>query len=244
MTDEPHNTTESNHTGVDKTAQVSEEAQHQTQSFIDLPSKWDRWEPLAEVIATVILAVATLAVAWSGYQSARWGGEQSTKFSQAGALRTESTRASTKAGQVAQVDIGMFTNWINAFAEDNQELANFYQEHFRPELAVAFDAWLATDPINNPGAPKSPFNMPEYTVSHAQEADQLEQEASKTFEKGSTANQNSDDYILNTVFLASVLFLAGIQTRMKSVPMRMLIIILGLIILTYGLVNIATYPIL
>jgi hypothetical protein len=243
MPNDANNTTRSNHTGADKTAQASEDAQPQAQSFIDLPSRWDRWEPLAEVIATVLLALATLATAWSGYQSARWGGEQATKFSQAGALRTESTRASTQAGQIAQVDIGIFTNWVNAFAVDNQELADFYEDRFRPEFEVAFKAWLATDPINNPDAPKSPFSMAEYSVSFAQEADRLELEASKTFQEGSTANQNSDDYILNTVLLASVLFLAGIQSRMKSVPMRMLIVILGLFILVIGIVNIASYPI-
>ena len=243
MTDEPNNSTQSNHSGADESAPASEGTQHQSNSFIDLPSRWDRWEPLAELIATVILAVATLATAWSGYQSARWGGEQSTKFSQAGALRTESVRASTTAGQISQVDIGLFTNWVNAFAVDNQILADFYVDRFRPEFAVAFEAWLATDPRNNPEAPKSPFSMPEYTVSQAQEADRLEQESSKSFAEGGAANQTSDKYILNTVILASVLFLAGVQTRINSVPARMFIVILALLILAYGLVNIVSYPI-
>ena len=79
----------------DEAQGTSEERQIQAGPFIDLPSRWDRWEPLAEFIATIILAVATLATAWSGYQAARWGGEQSFLYSRAGALRTESTRAST-----------------------------------------------------------------------------------------------------------------------------------------------------
>ena len=66
MTDENNNTSEPMYTGVDETAQASKESQHQAQPFIDLPSRWDRWEPLAEVIATIILALATLATAWSG----------------------------------------------------------------------------------------------------------------------------------------------------------------------------------
>jgi hypothetical protein len=243
LTNDNQDSTEQDRTGADAAAPASEAVQHQAGPFIDLPSRWDRWEPLAEIIATVVLAMATLATAWSGYQSARWGGEQSTKYSQAGALRTESTRASTKAGQTAQVDIGLFTNWVNAFAVGNQELADFYEYRFRPEFAVAFDAWMATDPKNNPDAPKFPFSMPEYTASLGQEAERLEQQASKTFQEGSAANQISDEYILNTVILASVLFLSGVQSRMKSVPMRMLIVILGLLILSYGLVNIATYPI-
>jgi len=243
MADNAQGTTGSSHTEVNETTQVGQEVTYEGQPFIDLPSRWDRWEPLAEMIATIILAFATLATAWSGYQSARWGGEQSIKYSQAGALRTESTRASTKAGQIMQIDIGLFTNWVNAFAVDNQILAEFYEDRFRPEFTLAFEAWLATDPKNNPDAPSSPFSMPEYSVSFAEEADQLEQEASKTFEEGSVANEISDNYILNTVILASVLFLAGMQSRIKSVPARMLIVILGLAILTFGLVNIASYPI-
>lgn len=211
--------------------------------FIDLPSRYDRWEPLAEVIATILLALATLATAWSGYQSARWGGVQATKFSQAGALRTESVKASNAAGQIAQVDIGLFANWINAYASENDRLTEFYQERFREEFIPAFEAWLATDPANNPEAPKSPFGMPEYVISFEQEAERLVNEAEAAFAEGSVANQISDDYILNTVFLASVLFLAGIQSRFRSVPARLGIDLLALIILGFGLFNLATYPV-
>ncbi len=223
---------------------VKQEATAETISpYIDLPTRFDRWEPLAEVIVTVVLAFATLATAWSGYQAARWGGEQSNSYSQAGALRTESTRASTKAGQQAQVDIGLFTNWINAFAAEDQELAVFYQDRFRDEFKPAFEAWLATDPVNNPDAPATPFSMPEYQLSLAAEADRLEMEAEATFAEGTEANQTSDKYILNTVFLASVLFLGGIATRFKAMSARWVIIVFSLVILTYGLINLLTYPI-
>jgi hypothetical protein len=103
---------------------------------------------------------------------------------------------------------------------------------------------LATDPENNPDAPKSPFAMPEYSLDLAEQADQLEEQASLAFEQGSVANQIADGYILNTVILASVLFLAGVQSRIRSIPARMIIIILGLLILLYGLFNIASHPIL
>ena len=124
--------------------------------YIDLPTRFDRFEPLAEVVATIVLALATLATAWSGYQAARWGGEQASSYNQAGALRTESTRASTQAGQLIQIDIGMFANWINAFAAGDQQLADFYEERFRDEFKPAFEAWLATEPVNNPDAPPTP----------------------------------------------------------------------------------------
>jgi hypothetical protein len=226
-----------------ETATKQVETTTKARSFIDLPTRFDRWEPLAEVIATLVLALATVATAWSGYQSARWGGEQSTKYSQAGALRTESTRASNQAGQLTQIDIGLFTNWINAYAGGDERLINFYEKRFRDEFKPAFDAWVATDPANNPDAPKSPFAMPGYQVSLTQEAERLEVEASETFAKGQVANQTSDDYILNTVFLASVMFLGGIASRFSAMSARWVLILFSLAILTLGLYNILTYPI-
>jgi hypothetical protein len=212
-------------------------------SFIDLPTRFDRWEPLAELIATVVLAVATLATAWSGYQSARWGGVQSTSYSQAGALRTESTRASNQAGQLVQVDISLFSNWINAYANDQTDLMRFYEQRFRDEFKPAFNAWLALDPRNNPEAPPSPLSMPEYQVAKALEADSLRQEAEATFAVGQDANETSDNYILNTVILASVLFLGGISSRFKAMAARWSIILISLVILIYGLSNLLSYPV-
>jgi hypothetical protein len=85
--------------------------------------------------------------------------------------------------------------------------------------------------------------MPEYKISLAEEAAQLEQEAAKIFDEGKDANQQSDDYILNAVILASVLFLGGIVTRFDWLPVRVSILIMALALLTVGLYNLATYPI-
>jgi hypothetical protein len=190
-----------------------------------------------------MLGAVTLATAWSGYQAARWGGNQSIFFSQAGASRTESTRASTEAGQLVQIDVGLFMNWIEAYARDDQVLFDYYEELFRGEFQLAFEAWLATDPANNPDAPATPFEMPQYKLAKEEEAKQLELDAEAAFEEGRAANQRSDDYILNAVVLASVLFLSGIVTRFDWLPVRILIIVAALVLLGLGLYNIATYPI-
>lgn len=231
---------------MEQDSQITEKQkpqQDEMMPYIDLPTRYDRWEPLAEVIATLVLAFATLATAWSGYQSARWGGEQATSYSQAGALRTESVRASNQAGQLAQIDIGLFTNWVNAYAAGDVRLTDFYEDRFRDEFNPAFEAWLDTEPVNNPEAPPSPFSMPEYKVSLAEEAASLENQAADKFEIGQEANQISDDYILNTVILASVLFLGGIASRFKAMAARWVIIAISLGILVYGLFNIFTYPV-
>jgi hypothetical protein len=52
-----------------------------------------RWRGAwVEVDSTVVLALAALAIAWSGYQASRWTGEQAKAFSRANAARVVSSR--------------------------------------------------------------------------------------------------------------------------------------------------------
>ena len=211
--------------------------------MIDLPHRWDRFEPIAEIVATIILAAATLATAWSGYQSARWSGVQAADYSRAGATRVESSRASAIAGQQMQIDIGLFTNWINAYADGNQKLADFYQARFRDEFNPSFDAWILTDPKNNPDAPKSPFAMPEYSLAKNEEADALEKKAGEYFNAAESANEIADKYVLDTVILASVLFMAGLASQVKAFRVKSGVVIFALLILAWGIYSIIILPI-
>jgi hypothetical protein len=226
-----------------QTLQPQPDGENHKRGMIDLPHRFDKYEPVAEIFAIIILAFATLATAWSGYQSARWSGVQSEDYSRAGALRVESTRASTTAGQLTQIDIGLFTNWINAYSQNNQDLMRFYQTRFRPEFKPAFAAWMATDPKNNKDAPPSPFAMPEYQVAKNAEADALESQAEQMFKAANDANEIADRYVLDTVILASVLFLAGLASQVKSLLMRSLVVIFALLILAWGLYSIIVLPI-
>jgi hypothetical protein len=207
-------------------------------------SRAERTDRILEVIVAIMMGIVAVATAWSGYQAARWGGEQSTLYSRAGALRTESVRASNQAFGAIQLDVGLFTQWVNATAQDRQDLADFYRARFRPEFEPAFEAWLATDPINNEEAPASPFYMPEYVVSSSVEAESLETKAAETFEQGETANEQADDYVLTAVLLASVLFFAGIASGFDWPPVQIAVISVGFVLLVWGLYNLATYPIL
>jgi len=215
----------------------------QKTGMIDLPHRWDRFEPLAEILAILILATATLATAWSGYQSARWSGVQAANYSRASASRVESSRASSVASEQMQIDIGLFTNWINAYASDNQELADFYRARFRIEFIPAFEAWLITKPKINPDAPKSPFAMPEYSLAKNEEADALEKKAGEYFDAAESANEIADRYVLDTVILASVLFLAGMASQVKSFRVKSGVVIFALMILAWGIYSIIILPI-
>ena len=213
-------------------------------SSVDSLSRAQRTDRILEVIVAIMMGIVAVATAWSGYQAARWGGEQSTLYSRAGALRTESVRASNQALSTILLDVDLFTQWVNARAQDRQDLAEFYRARFRPGFDPAFEAWIATDPLNNADAPRSPFSMPEYEIPAMVESENLEEEAAQTFEQGQTANEQADAYVLTAVLLASVLFFAGIASGFDWPPVQIGVIAVGFVLLVWGLYNLATYPIL
>jgi len=201
----------------------------------------ERW---FEVATAILLGVVAVATAWSGYQATRWAGEQSTLYAQASALRVESTRDSTLAGQYKLYDVILVNNWINAYTQGNTKLANIYQRRFRPEVRPAFEAWLALDPFNNPNAPPGPLFMPQYKVSLNDKANQLNAQAAKTFDEGQAAKEQGDAYVLNTVFLATVLFLTAIAENFQWNTVRAVILSVALVMLLFGLYHLVTYPII
>jgi Domain of unknown function (DUF4337) len=196
-----------------------------------------------EIVATVLLAVATVATAWSGYQASRWNGEQATAFSRASAMRIESTKAAGLADSQTQIDVATFTQWVDAYAQDQTELADFYYKRFRPEFKPAMDAWIATRPLRNPDAPLTPFAMPEYEVAARAEAEQLEAEAEDWSAKARTNIQRATNYVLAVVLFAAVLFFAGMSAKLGSPRLRRVLLGFGVITFVGTAVWVATFPI-
>jgi len=196
-----------------------------------------------ELLATILLAVAAVATAWSTYESTRWRGEQTADYSKATAARIQSSEASTRAGQLTQVDIATFIQWVNASVAGDQKLADFYRRRFRAEFRPAFGAWLATHPRTNRSAPLTPFAVPQYRVAEAVKSQQLNTAAGTYAETAGTANQRSDNYVLAVVLFASSLFFAGISTKLRSLRQREVLLALGWAIFLGTAIWVATSPV-
>jgi hypothetical protein len=196
-----------------------------------------------EVVATVLLALATVATAWSGYQASRWNGEQAKAFSRGNAARIESTRASSRADAQTQIDVATFTAWADAYARKETLLADFYFARFRAEFKPAVDAWIATRPLRNADAPLTPFAMPQYRLEARAEADRLEADAEAWAAKARTNVQRATNYVLAVVLFAAALFLAGMSTKLRLPRMRLGLLSVGLVVFVGTVVWIATSPI-
>src|SRR6266567_917571 len=225
----------------DPTLQPAPVSNEQQKQPLTSQQRTERW---FEVVTAIMLGVVAVATAWSGYQATRWAGEQSTKYAQASALRVESTRDSTLAGQYRLYDVILVNNWLNAYTQGNTKLANIYENRFRPEFRPTFEAWLALDPFNNPNAPPGPLFMPQYKVSLSDTADQLDSEAAKTFDEGQVAKEQGDAYVLNTVFLAMVLFLTAIAENFRWNRVRAAILAIALVMLLFGIYHLIIYPVI
>ena len=195
------------------------------------------------MFSTILLAIVAVATAWSGYQSTRWSGEQAAFYALANAARVKAAINSTTAGQQSLNDAIMFNNWLNAYYNKQNDLAEKYKRRFRPEFLPAFTAWLSEDPFDNPGAPPGPLFMPEYELKAKQIADQYEKDAVKYFSDGQTANEISDRYVLVTVFLASVLFFVAIAQKFDWQKIQIVILILAFCMLLYGAYHLTSLPI-
>jgi hypothetical protein len=196
-----------------------------------------------EVLSTILLAVAAVATAWSTYQSTGWRGDQAADYSKGTAARIESSEASTRAGQLTQVDIATFIQWVDADVSGKRRLARFYRRRFRSEFRPAFAAWAATNPRTNPKAPRTPFAMPQYKLAEAIQAERLNAAAGHHADDAGTANQRADNYVLAVVLFAVSLFFAGISTKLRAPRQREVLLALGWLIFLGTVIWVATFPV-
>jgi hypothetical protein len=197
-----------------------------------------------EIVSAVLISLATVVSAWCAYQSALWAGEALINFNLADAARSESVRMANRALQLTTIDVKLFTEYVTAYSNGNQDLADFLFNRFRPEMKLATEAWIETQPLINPDAPGTPFDMPEYQSVAQAESDRLHTEAVDHLDDAHIANRRSDEYILLTVIFTSVLFFAGISTKFESVNIQISMVAFASLIFVVMLILVGTFPIL
>jgi len=196
-----------------------------------------------ELFAVLLMALTAVLTAWSAFEASKWGGVMSIRFNEGGAARTESIRASNEANRQITIDVSLFTNYVDAFAQGETELATFYQDRFPDRLAVANDAWLATKPLQTADAPASPFEMKEYVLTASVKADALERKAEQKAKAARQANQRGDNYTITSVLFATVLLLAALSSKVRGEKTAILLVAMATVLFISAFVVIATYPV-
>lgn len=197
-----------------------------------------------EMVATFVLTIGSLVAAWSGTQASQWGGVQAAAFTQASVQLIRASQADGRAGQLALYDTVMFDNWIQAVRAGDMAEATEFERQFRSPFVPIFQAWLATDPLNAPAAPASPFVLPAYQALLERDGAQLEAAAEAQLRLGEQANGVSDKYVLVGFLSAVSLFFAGTAPRFSWLPMRAGMTLLGLFILLWCMLKLTQVPIM
>ena len=205
------------------------------------------------------MALAAVGTAWAGFESAKWSGVQANSYAAAGADRAEASRQSTLASRQRTIDVVSFTAWLNAlnaeivkdpsarpnghYQPDGKAVSGFLFDRFRPEFKPAVNAWLRTQPLIDPDAPATPFDLPQYRIASEQQAQRLVHRAEKLSATARTANQRSDNYILTAVIFAMVLFFSGLANKTSGRRIQLIFTVLAAIALIGCIATLALFPI-
>jgi len=132
-----------------------------------------------------------------------------------------------------------------AFTLNSPQKEAIAVRRFRPQFLVAFNAWMATDPLHNPHAPHAPPGptyMPQYKLPAQAQANASDNAADAKFNAVNQAGLTGDNYVRITVFLAAVLFLVGIGSSFKLNGVRYALVAFGSVLLILSIVLILQQP--
>jgi hypothetical protein len=195
-----------------------------------------------EILAVVLLGIATVGSAWCGYQATRWNGEQNEITRAAAAARADSVRLFTLAAQEVAYDSNLVAKYAEARVEGNDELADFYRETLvRPEFVPLLDEWEA-----DIAAGRTPTNLLEderYIDQQFGDYRDAVEVSEADLAAGEEAGLNAENYVLVTLLLATALFFAGVTTSFSVRFARILLLAAACVTIAYVGTRIAELPI-
>lgn len=227
-----------------KTSSLSEranaDARQQTEAGARPIASWDR---RSNMLAVVLMALATLGSSWSAYQSSLWNGIQIFHLNDAAKLSRDADEKTTVAGQQRGLDTALFVLCARDFFEGKRLQVEFILRRMRPDFRQAVEAWMATEPRTNPDAPSTPFAMPQYHQWLADEARELEKRSGEVYSQARYANSASDTYTLIGVLYTSALFLAGLISAFDQKQVRRILLALSFSILVLAMTIMGGQPV-
>lgn len=201
------------------------------------------YDSRVEIVTSILLSFTALVSAWSAFQSNAWSSQQSALVLQGNIASTRATRLLNQSLQQTNIDVTMFLQYSLAYSTENTALVDFIYQRFRPEMKVAIDAWQATNPLQNPDAPASPFEMETYTLAAAAEAELYSQAASDNFTLAGEASARSSSYVRLMVIFATVLFFGGIATKTQNQIARRILLSLAIIMFIVSIITLLFFPV-
>jgi hypothetical protein len=197
---------------------------------------------LSEMIAVLLLGVATIGTAWSGYQASRWNQDQNDIAREASDLRVEANRQFGLATQSILYDANLVTQYAQAVSNGDTRFQDFLKNTmFRPDFLPVIERWQAA--VQAGKTPPRLLDDQDYINKQLAPYQATQAKAEAKDLEAKDAGSNGDDYVLLTLLLAASLFFAGVTTSFKLEPARLILLLLAGVLLAYCISRIATLPV-
>jgi hypothetical protein len=198
---------------------------------------------VVEIVTVVLLAAATLGSAWCAYQVTRWNSEEAQAAREATDDRIDATRQFGLATQKVSYDASVIAQYAQAYAAGNQTLIDFIRTNLvRPEFAPVlsqFEQQLQSGGSVNANL----FENQTYLQQQFAATNDADAKAAAATAKSEDAGVNGDAYTVNTLLMAAALFLAGVTTSFKTNLVRLLLLGIAALTLSYAAARLLTLPV-
>jgi hypothetical protein len=186
-----------------------------------------RTHRLLEIIAVLLLAVATVGTAWCGYQASQWNGAATDLARASSDDRVEAGRLFGLATQRVGYDSTMIVPFAVAARQGDTKLTDlFRQTLIRPDFGPILDQWQAT--VQAGGTPTNIFDNTDYLNQQFGDYQAAVAKSAAVAQASQQADANNDAYVLTTILLAVAMFFAGVTSSFHWAPARVLLLILAL----------------
>lgn len=217
-----------------------------------------------ELFVAILLGMAALATAWSGYQSGLWGGNQATNYGLASKKATEASTVNSDMLIEMSHDLSIDVEAKKLIAEARDAVDEVDRARYSELASYLYLVQLSDDAYEALGLPvavkeklvkgsEDDVTLPPAALEQAfytdlddvyydkkfAEVEAMFAEADKTFDEGQKANEIGDKFDLTTVIFTASLFFAGLGLVFKT-RVRWGFFYLGSAIFLVGLIYMLT----
>ena len=193
-------------------------------------------------MSAMLMAGATIATAWSAYQSSNWNSDYASHKARAATAVVRAGSLTNHALHRTSIHVNLFVQWASAASRNDRALADFLFARFPEPLKTAATTWRGQGSGTDLSAPASPFDLPEYVLPEQSEADRWEHVAESETSAADRANDIARRYLLFTIVFASALFFAGISGKFRWAPVDVGVLALGAVTLLIGVMLMLAQP--
>ena len=203
----------------------------------------DRRDRLLSVTEALLLSLVAVLAAYSGYAAAKWSTESSVSLAKASAARTKANRAQLEGLADPHARLGVLQRLVRGVHDGQCQR----RASRREAPAGGLSPGVLRLAGHRSGAQSARLRRARPTCRSTSfprkpRRRSTTRRRTHSFARGSEAGATGDEYVRDTVFLATVLFLVGISGHFPLRQARYGLIGVGALILVFAVIQVLGLP--